>query len=171
MTGDYFVTLIVFGIFSSVIFSLAKDNLEKGITIFSIIMFLILFSMIYSNMNDVAFKEKRPQYKINPSPYKGFFYGFLAVLPIFVVQLLYYVVRLDENLLIFKRRVLQVLTAPLYWLASLISGDVWAYHLVLLVIPVIAGLGYLAGYHEFYITSKMKIFNKLKQQLKKPRRK
>lgn len=168
ITGDYFVALVIFGIFLSIVFSLAKNNLEKGIFYFSIVIFIILFFMIYTNMSEIAFREKRPQYGINPSPYKGFMYGLISILPVFILQLLYYAVPVDESALTIKRRVLQALTGPLYWLASLISWDVWAYHLVLLVIPIIAGLGYLAGYREFYISRKLKIFKKSKKNEKKP---
>jgi len=164
VTVDYIVSLIIFGVFSSIIFSLFKENIETGITIFSVIIFLIMFAMMYTNMSDIAFREKRPQYNINPPPYKGFIYGVIGTLPILLVQLVYYVVSVPEELLTLKRRVLQAFTAPLYWLAKLISHDEWAYHAVLLVIPVIAGLGYMAGYYGFYITKKLKIFEKLKKK-------
>lgn len=168
ITGDYLISLIIFGIFSSIVFSLAQNNLETGIFIFSIVIFLVMFSMIYTSMSDTAFREKRPQYKINPSPYKGFLYGIIGASPILILQLLYYIIQVDEILLTLKRRVLQALTGPLYWLASLISQEIWAYHVVLVIIPLIAGLGYLAGYHEFYITRKLKIFEKLKKKKEKP---
>lgn len=164
VTGDYIVVLIIFGIFSSIVFSLFKENLETGITIFSIIVFLLMFSMIYTNMSDIAFREKRPQYNINPPPYKGFMYGAIGTIPILLVQLVYYLVSVPEEFMILKRRILQAFTAPLYWLARLISHDEWAYHVVLLIIPVIAGLGYLAGYYEFYIFKKLKIFEKFKKR-------
>jgi hypothetical protein len=174
VTGDYFVSLVIFGIFSSIVFSIAKENIERGIYVFSIIIFLIMFSMIYSSMSGIAFKEKRPQYKINPSPYKGFLYGIIGVVPIFVVQLLYYlvdiVVYIPKELFMVKRRILQAFTGPLYWLAKLISYEIWAYHVVLLVIPVIAGLGYLAGHYEFYIMKKLKIFDKVKSKSKDKRK-
>ncbi len=174
VTGDYFVSLVIFGIFSSIVFSIAKENIERGIYVFSIIIFLIMFSMIYSSMSGIAFKEKRPQYKINPSPYKGFLYGIIGVVPIFVVQLLYYlvdiVVYIPKELFMVKRRILQAFTGPLYWLAKLISYEIWAYHVVLLVIPVIAGLGYLAGHYEFYIMKKLKIFDKVKSKAKDKRK-
>lgn len=163
---DYSITLVVFAIFLSIVFNVAKNNLQTGVFIFSILIFLILFSMIYTNMSDVAVKEKRPQYGIHPSPYKGFLYGFIGMLPILVLQLTYYVIPYGEKLLTLQRRILQGITGPLYWLASLISEEAWAYHLVLLVIPVIAGLGYLAGHHEFYILRKLKIFNKKKKDVK-----
>ena len=60
--------------------------------------------------------------------------------------------------------------SPLYWLASIISHDEWAYHVVLLVIPIIAGLGYLSGYHEFYIIKKLKIFDKLRKKQEERRK-
>jgi len=164
ITGDYIVVLIIFGIFSSIIFSLFKENLETGITIFSVIIFLIMFAMMYTNMSDIAFREKRPQYNINPPPYKGFIYGVIGTLPILLVQLIYYFVNVPDEFLILKRRVLQAFTAPLYWIARLISHDEWAYHAVLAVIPVIAGLGYMAGFYGFYITKKLKIFEKLKKK-------
>jgi hypothetical protein len=69
-----------------------------------------------------------------------------------------------------KRRILQAFTGPLYWLAKLISYEIWAYHVVLLVIPVIAGLGYLAGHYEFYIMKKLKIFDKVKSKAKDKRK-
>lgn len=174
ITGDYFITLILFGVFSSIVFSIANDNIERGIYVFSIIIFLILFAMIYTNMSDIAFKEKRPQYNINPPPYKGFLYGIIGTVPIFVFQLLYYladaVLYIPEELFTLKRRVLQAFTGPLYWLAKIISNEIWAYHAVLLVIPVIAGLGYLAGYYEFYIMKKLKVFNKIKNKNKSKRK-
>lgn len=168
VTADYFISLVIFGIFSSLVFSLAKDNLETGLFIFSIVIFLIMFSMIYTNMSDIAFREKRPQYNINPPPYKGFLYGLIGIIPVFLLQLLYYVIQVGEDLIILKKRLLQALTGPLYWLASLLSPDIWIYHAVLLVIPVIAGLGYMAGHYDFYIMRKLKIFDKLKKKAKKP---
>lgn len=160
VTSDYFTSLLLFAIFSSIALSIFKDNMEKGIFVFSIILFLLMFSMIYTSMIDTAVREKRPQYNINPPPYKGFMYGIIGTLPIFLVQLIYYAVNVPEEALTLKRRLLQAFTGPLYWLASLISHDEWAYHLVLIVIPVIAGLGYLAGFHEFYIFRKLGLFNK-----------
>lgn len=162
ITGDYFLVLVIFGIFSSVVFSFFKENLETGITIFSVLIFLLMSAMIYTDMSDMAFREKRPQYNINPSPFKGFMYGVIGTVPVFLVQLVYYIVNVADDFLLFKRRVLQAFTAPLYWLAKLISHDEWAYHVVLLVIPVIAGLGYMAGYYGFYVTKKLKIFEKLR---------
>jgi len=168
VTGDYIISLIIFGIFSSIVFSIAEKNIEKGINIFSIIIFLIMFAMIYNNMSDIAYREKRPQYNINPSPYKGFLYGFIGTVPIFLIQLLYYladaIVYIPKEFLVLKRRILQAFTGPLYWLAKLISHEAWAYHIVLFIIPVIAGLGYLAGHYEFYIMKKLKIFNKIKSK-------
>lgn len=162
--ADYIVALIIFGVFSSVVVSLFKENLETGITVFSVVIFLIMMPVIYTDMRDIAFKEKRPQYNINPPPYKGFLYGVIGTLPILVIQLVYYLVSVPEDFLTLKRRVLQAFTAPLYWLARLISHDEWAYHVVLLVIPLIAGLGYLAGFYNFYIMKKLKIFEKLKKK-------
>lgn len=171
ITGDYLTVLLIFGVFSSIALSIFKNDLEKGIFIFSIIMFLLMFLMMYSNMRDMAFREKRPQYNINPPPYKGFLYGTIGVLPILLVQLLYYIISVPEGYLTIKRRVLQALAGPLYWIAKLISNEVWAYHLVLLIIPVIAGLGYMAGFHDFYIMRKIKILNKLNKKTKKDKAK
>jgi hypothetical protein len=171
IAGDYLVALFIFGIFSSIIFSIFKeDKLLTGITVFSFIIFLVMSSMMYTSMSDTAFREKRPQYDINPSPFKGFMYGFIGITPLFLVQLLYYLINVPEEFLVLKRRILQAFSAPLYWLASIISHDEWAYHVVLLVIPIIAGLGYLSGYHEFYIIKKLKIFDKLRKKQEERRK-
>lgn len=164
ITVDYFIALIIFGVFSSVVLTLFKNSLETGILVFSVIIFLFMTVMMYTDMRDTAFREKRPQYNINPPPYKGFMYGIIGALPILLVQLVYYLVSVPEELLVFKRRVLQAFTAPLYWIARMITHDEWAYHAVLVIIPVIAGLGYLAGFYDFYIVKrikKLKIFEKL----------
>jgi small-conductance mechanosensitive channel len=168
VTIDYFVNVVIFVIFLSVVINVAKNNLQTGVFIFSIIIFLIMFSMIYTNMSEIAFKEKRPQYGLHPSPYKGFLYGVIGLVPVFLLQLLNYAIPYGEELLTLQFRVLQGITGPLYWIASLISDESWAYHLVLLVIPVAAGLGYLAGHREFYIMRKLKIFDKKKKNIKPP---
>jgi len=167
ITVDYVVALVIFGVFSSIIFSLFKNNIETGILIFSVLVFLIMAAMMYTDMIDTAFREKRPQYNINPPPYKGFMYGVIGTLPVLLIQLVYYLVSVPEELQIFKRRVLQAFTAPLYWLARILSHDEWAYHAVLVIIPGIAGLGYLAGFYNFYILKKLKIFEKLKKNNEK----
>ncbi len=167
ITTDYLTTLVMFAIFLAIVMNVFKNNLETGVFIFSIIIFLVFFSMTYTNMSEVAFKEKRPQYGIHPSPYKGFLYGVIGMLPILILQLVNYFIPYGDRLLTFERRVLQGLTSPLYWLASLISDQSWTYHLVLLVIPIIAGLGYLAGHHEFYIMRRLKILDKF-NKAKKP---
>jgi len=167
ITVDYVVALVIFGVFSSIIFSLFKNNIETGILIFSVLVFLIMAAMMYTDMRDTAFREKRPQYNINPPPYKGFMYGVIGTLPVLLIQLVYYLVSVPEELQIFKRRVLQAFTSPLYWLARILSHDEWAYHAVLVIIPGIAGLGYLAGFYNFYILKKLKIFEKLKKNNEK----
>ena len=92
---------------------------------------------------------------------------FIGMLPVLILQLVNISFLYGDRLFTFERRVLQGLTSPLYWLASLISDQSWVYHLVLLVIPIIAGLGYLAGHYEFYIMRRLKIFNKF-NKAKKP---
>ena len=43
VTGDYFVSLIIFAVFSSIVFGIAKENIEKGFMYFQSLFFLLCF--------------------------------------------------------------------------------------------------------------------------------
>jgi len=159
---DYGIVLIIFGVFIATVIGLAKSNFERWIGLYSFTIFLLMFFMIYNDMKDLAIKEKRPQYNINPKPFKGVFYGLVAIVPFLLILLAYPFINVPKEFVILKLRLMQGFAGPLYWLAKWISGEYWSYIVAFFVIPVISMLGYWAGYREFYFASRLKALIKKK---------
>ncbi len=158
VTTSYLLTLIVFAVFSVIVLSFGENTIATAMTVFSFLLFLLLFYTAYVDMRVIAFKEKRPQYNINPSPFKGLLYGFIGSLPVLIIQILTLVIKIPglppEALLM--RRILQAVSGPLYWFARLIGNAPVSYMLSLLLVVLIAGLGYYAGYYDFYLVARIR---------------
>lgn len=151
VTSNYFISLVLFVIFTLPIITVAEENSPSVLAVFSFFVFLALFYMVYVEMRVIAFKEKRPQYNINPSPYKGLLYGLIGIIPLVVCQIILTVIKIPEQYVTLKRRLYQGFSGPLYWLANLLGNDSIHYVISFLVLIIIAGLGYYAGYKEFYL--------------------
>lgn len=172
ITLDYVITLILFMVFFVPVISLAKDNLAGYMPYLSFVLFLVLFFTGYIDMRMMAFKEKRPQYNINPSPFKGFYYGGIAIIPIAVIQIMLMLMNVPEGFSVLKRRLLQGFSGPLYWFAKLLGDNHFYYVVSLVLVVIIAGIGYYAGHKEFLFTEfvkrKLGIKKKVRKQIKRP---
>jgi hypothetical protein len=154
VTANYITALILFVVFTMPIITLAGENsVQNAMTAFSFLIFMFLFYIVYVDMRVIAFKEKRPQYNINPPPYKGVFYGIIGMIPLVLFQAVLIALQFPEDLLTLKRKLYQGFAGPLYWLARLLGDAPVHYILTFAVIVAIAGLGYFAGYKEFYLVS------------------
>lgn len=153
VTSNYIMALILFVIFTMPIISIAQDSLQTVMSAFSFLIFLFMFYIIYVDMRVVAFKEKRPQYNINPSKFKGFFYGLIGMIPLVLIQSILLSLRFPEDLQVLKRKLYQGFAGPFYWLSRLLGDEPVHYILSFLVVIIIAGLGYYAGHKEFYLVS------------------
>ena len=69
---DYLVFLIVYVAFLPLIISLAKDNIDTWAVIYSLIVGMLMFLVMWTDIYEMARKEKKPMYKLDPSPHKGF---------------------------------------------------------------------------------------------------
>ncbi|MGI6623061.1 MAG: hypothetical protein GX227_07505 [Clostridiaceae bacterium] len=153
ITTNYITALILFLVFTMPIITIAKDGLQNAMTAFSFLIFLFLFYIAYVDMRVMAFKEKRPQYNINPPPYKGVLYGIIGMIPLVLFQSILLTLKLPEDLQVFKRKLYQGFAGPLYWLSRLLGDAPVHYIISFAVLIVIAGLGYYAGFKEFYLVS------------------
>lgn len=144
---DYAMSLIVFIVFLYPFIGLAKGNLYTWLPLYCIIVFLFTFFLIYSDMKALAVKEKKPQYELNPYPLKGLIYGLVAVIPVIlitgVLALLHF-----ENSTVDRIRHLAVntLLGPMYFIIGWMKESFFGYAAAILVIPILAMLGYLAGH-------------------------
>jgi len=154
VTANYMTALILFVVFTMPIITLSSDSgLQNAMTAFSFLVFLFLFYIVYVDMRVMAFKEKRPQYNITPPPYKGVFYGIIGMIPLVLFQAVLLLLKFPEDLQVLKRKLYQGFAGPLYWLSRLLGDDPAHYVVSFAILIVIAGLGYYAGYKEFYIVS------------------
>ncbi len=156
VTASYITAFILICVFSASVFGLARENTPKAMPWLSFATFLILFYGVYTEMRSLGVKESRPQYNINPSKFKGLLYGTIGVIPILIVQLIALAIRIDEPFEILKRRIFQLVSGPLYWLARLLGNEIHHYFAALVSIIIMAFLGYFAGHKKFYLTTWLK---------------
>lgn len=162
--GDYGIVLLMFLFFSYPFF--------KHLRIYSFVIFLILAMLVYADMNRLAVKEKRPQYDLKPYPVKGLVYGLLGYLPVLVLILVYPLINVEStaiNVANLKHLLLNALMGPLFFLIKLGNETMQAYIIAWFVVPVLAMLGYLAGYYGFELGSVYRKFVKANpEKSKKP---
>jgi hypothetical protein len=153
ITASYITAFILVCVLSASVFGLMRENTPQAMPWLSFFTFLILFYGVYTEMHSLGLKESRPQYNLNPSKFKGLLYGTLGVIPVLLVQLIVFVIRVSEHFEVFKRRIFQLVSGPLYWLARLLGNETRHYFLAVVSIIIMAFLGYFAGHHRFYITT------------------
>lgn len=150
--GDYFVTLLIFGILFYPFINLTGDKFSYWLPFYSFAFFLMLFCLIYSDMKRLAAKEKRPQHNLGPHPLKGLAYGIIGFAPVIILELLYPFIALNnEALSRLKELVLKFIMGPLYFLIKLVGSTTAAYIIASLVVPVVSMLSYMAEYYGFEI--------------------
>ena len=99
----------------------------------------------------MAFKEKRPQYNINPPPIKES-YGIIGMIPLVLFQSILLTLKLPEDLQV---KALSRLCRTAVLVVKTF-GRCPVHYIAFAVLIVIAGLGYYAGFKEFYLVSFIK---------------
>lgn len=152
---DYVITLTIFLIFLYPFMGLTKESFNDWLPLYSLLLFLFLFFLVYVDMKDTAKKEKKPQYQLNPYPIKGLVYGLISVVPFalavavaFFLQLGYEASGVLPQLV---HIAVNALLGPLYFVIRLMNESVLGYAAAISTIPAIATLGYLAGYFNINV--------------------
>jgi len=154
---NYTIALVLFAIFIYVFMSLAKDNFNEWLPLYSILLFLITFLMIYTDMKSLAVKEKKPQYDLHPYPLKGLVYGMIGTIPIAVIVAVASLIRLENEVIEHVKHVaINTFLGPLYFLIRWLNEAPIGYITAILLLPLIALMGYLAGYYGINIMDKIK---------------
>ncbi len=170
VTTDYLIMLVLFVVFALLALSYAEEGTPGAMPMFSFLIFLVTFYTVYVDMRMMAFKEKRPQYDINPSPLKGFLYGLIGVVPPVILQIIVMSLSFPESLQTLQRRIYQGLGGPLYWFTRIIGNQPYHYILSFVLVILIAGIGYYAGYKEFYLVNVLRKKLGIKPKAKKSKR-
>lgn len=154
---NYAMVLIVFVIFIYVFMSLTKENFNNLLPVYSILLFLFAFLIIYSDMKNLAIKEKKPQYDLKPYPFKGLVYGMIGIIPIaFPVAVAALIHFKDDTVERIKHLAINTFLGPMYFMIRWLNEAPIGYIAAILLLPLIAMLGYLAGYYGIDMTNKLK---------------
>lgn len=144
---DYTMSLIIFVVFLYPFIGLAKENIYTWLPLYCIIVFLFTFFLIYSDMKALSIKEKKPQYELNPYPLKGLVYGLVAIIPVAVVAGVLSLLHFEDSVIDRIRHVsVNILLGPMYFIIGLMKESFLGYTIAILMIAILAMLGYLAGY-------------------------
>ena len=159
-TTSYFITMILFGIFSYAFIALAKDNIYKWIPWYSGLFFLMFMSLTYSDFKKLAIKEKRPQYELNPKPVNGLIYGLIGEIPLIILTvigvIMAYGSKINPEVQVVIKNVVKVILGPLYLIYSIPTNDILGFVLALICIPFLTMAGYTAGLYNIEIMLNIK---------------
>jgi len=145
---DYLISLVIFGVFLYTFLAITKDNYSKWIPIYSFIIFILLYFMVYSDLKKLAIKEKRPQYNLKPYPLKGLILGFIGFSPLIIIQLIYPLIVFEDPVANrIKELVLKTLLGPVYFMVRLFGGTTIAYVIASLLVPLVSMFAYMAGFY------------------------
>ncbi|RCX13249.1 hypothetical protein DFR58_11867 [Anaerobacterium chartisolvens] len=147
--ADYGLSLLLFCIF--------VISMYKYLSVFSFIIFLLMFALIYSDFKKLAIKEKRPHSEVPRYPLKGFVLGFFGFLPIMLIEAVYPLINFNDKVLEgIKHLALNTILSPLFWFIKL-GNEVWYFYaLAPLIVIAITGLGYVAGYYGIEVWASIK---------------
>ena len=153
---DYVMALVVFLIFIYVFISITKDNFGRYLPLYSILIFLLLFLIVFSDMKAIAIKEKKPQNEMNPYPLKGLAYGLIGAVPIALIVGVVSMISFGKQYDLIKHLGINSLLGPMFFLIKWLGESTAGYAAGILLLPLIAMLGYLAGHYGINIMSKLK---------------
>ncbi len=152
----YILVLILFIIFLYPFIGLAGENFTRWIPLYSILLFIFLSLLIYTDMKTLAKKEVKPQYELNPYPLKGLVYGLISIIPIAIVAFVLSQIPFGDQIAD-RLRVVAIdgLLGPVYFIVAWMNKSTLGYILAILAIAVLAMLGYLAGYYGIDVLNKI----------------
>lgn len=153
---DYLTFMMVY-----IMFFLTFARLIK---IYSLAVFTLLFVVLYSDMEAFGERDRIMKKNNTAHPLKGFVMGFFGILPIIVVVLIFFITG-DPHKERSKELMLNAIMSPLYNFFKLGNETLPAYILSALIIPLIAGIGYYAGYKDFIIENIIRKALKLKPRV------
>ncbi len=154
---NYSVTLVFFFIFLYPFMSISGDKFNSWLPAYCILGFLFISYLTYTDMKELAKKEKKPQYELDPRPWKGLVIGLIGFLPVMLAVLVLSLLSFDSE---FAERVRHLaingLLGPVYFAARFTKESLIGYIIAVLLIPAVAAGGYLMGYFGIDIMKKLK---------------
>lgn len=151
--SDYCITLLIFVIFIYPVLSFAKANYLTWVAVYSFVIFLLLYKLLFADLKTIAIKQKRPQYNLHPHPLNGLLFGLAGFIPVVILEIVY--LFLHFNVDTYNRIAhiaLNIILGPEYWFVKVLGSSAAAYIAATLLVPVICMLGYLAGFYNWNLS-------------------
>lgn len=148
----------------------------KQMHIYSFVVLFLFALILYSEIADLAKKEKQPQYNNKTFLLKGFVIGLISIIPLILILLILPLINIETTALNFgalKDLILKALFMPIYFIAKIGNKSLQSYLIAIAIIPLISGIGYISGYYGISITEVLstKFGIKLPTAKRKPKRK
>jgi hypothetical protein len=147
--GDYLISLILFIVFLYPFIVITGESFSNWLPVYSILIFIPMFSILYSNLNSIAKKEKRSEDRLKVYPLKGLIIGLIGFSPVILLEMVYPLIIFDNpaaNRL--KELVLKTILGPVFFILRFTGTSAVSYAIASLVVPAIAMLGYITGYYD-----------------------
>ena len=147
--GNYTAALLIYVILLYTFIAIAGEKFTEWLPIYSFIMFILMALMLYTDLRHLAVKEKRPQYELNPYPFKGLVLGLIGFLPFIIIEIVAHFMSFEEPVLnnLKKAIVENILLGPLYFSINLFGKTTIAYIITSFIVPVLSMAAYMAGYY------------------------
>ncbi len=154
---NYTMTLVVFFIFIYPFMSVTGDKFNNWLPLYCFVAFAFIALLTYSDMKELAIKEKKPQYELEPKPWKGLVIGSMGILPVALVVSVLSLLRFEASYAErIKHLAINSLLGPEYFIIRWLNESIVGYIAAILTIPVVAAAGYLMGYFGIDIIKKLK---------------
>lgn len=167
--ADYGVAFLLFAVLFYIFALITKSAMNKWLSVYSFLMFLLIIPTAHKDMNSQAVKDKRPAYGILPNPLRGLYFGLLAIAPLLLLWAVSRIIVFDQPL---YNRLMHVgvnaLYGPIYWIVRIGDESVLSYLLAPLSVVLISTASYLEGFHGLDLRTKLFGPPKRRQPVRKP---
>ena len=153
--SNYSVTVLFFLIFMYPFMSIAGDYFDTLLPYYCFLFFVFIAFLTYAEMKELAIKELKPEYELDPKPWKGIVIGLIAITPVVIVVSILTSMNLENEVYErIKHLAINGILGPMYFFIRWFRESVIGYIMALLLLPAISTLGYLAGYYGIDIIGK-----------------
>ncbi|MDD4493835.1 MAG: hypothetical protein PHV32_05735 [Eubacteriales bacterium] len=159
-TVDYLIVLAFYFIALIPFLMIFKDNANNWIWLYSLLLFILLFRMLFHDYHKIGAFEKRTEDKFHPYLFKGFLLGVTGMIPIVLLGAINLFINIEDQTVsyIVDYAFKKVLFGPLYFIPELLTelgrDSYVTYLLSTLVVPIITFTAYTFGYHDLYLFPK-----------------
>ncbi len=137
-------------LFSMIFFYIFFIGFYKWASLFSIVIFIVMASLVYFELTHHAGVDKRRYGLVKPTD--GIIYGLIAVSPMIILQIIISSINYQSdvvNFAVLKANLIKGFTAPMLFISKLGGYQLPGYAAAWAILVILAFLGYYSGYKGF----------------------